>query len=205
MRFTSLLCALLLALLLQSPELAYSSPSHSENSCYERADRPDFAPPVVEVRYRTLRGYRRCRPSFFRNRGKWFQCLVERARPSRKVMQIFELSELPFSLTRGSWGNLGWARQNVFAIPSLKTHFESATLIARGLEWDEILALSSPAQLYSLLDDHNSFVYETKCVRRSRWCRRVKRRGGRFCSRSFNEQQWIPADPSYPVTLGEAP
>lgn len=176
--------------------------SKGELACFDKVDAKDFVAPVVEPRFRKLKGYRRCRPVKFDNKNEWFDCLVKRARPSRKVMQVFEIKRLPDALAYGNWGNLGWARQNVFAIPSFDTHFENATLIARGVEWDEIVEFEPSWVINFAIEDHDVYVAENKCIRRTKWCKRGKKTGRiKACVASFNERQPIPNGAIYPANL----
>lgn len=174
--------------------------SKGELACFDTVDANDFVAPVIEPRFRKLRGYRQCKPRKFKTKTDWFNCLVDRARPSRKVMQVVEIKNLPESLAYGNWGNLGWARENVFAIPSMDTHFENATLIARGVEWDEIVEGAASWIIEFALEDHDDLAWEAKCVRRTKWCRRGKKQGRlKVCFGSFNERQPIPDGSKYSV------
>lgn len=155
-----------------------------ELACFDKVDAPGFTPKEVRPRHRVLRGLRRCQLAKFSNFSGWRKCLVKRGRPSRKVAQIILDKKVGKSLAHGNFGNLGWARQNIFAIPNLETHLDNALSVARGVEADEV---NLPEWLLELVyDDHDLYVAEIRCLRQTRRCRKLKRRNG-YCEKSFNE------------------
>ena len=139
--------------------------SPGELACFEKVDAKNFVAPVVEPRVKTYRGLRGC---------KSWACLVKRARPSRKVLQVFITKKN--IRPRVNFGNLGWARQNI-AIVTDVNQITDALLIARGVENYNV---GQPEELGDLLN-HDNFVAEVKCLREAG-----------FKERSFNEVQAIP-------------
>lgn len=167
----------LLALLL-IPSIALAIPA-DEQACYDKADSKEFTAPIVAPRYKVYRGLRRCR--------SW-DCLLERVRPSRKVMQVVVAKNIPAAWARANWGNLGWARQNLALVKS-ESQIEAALLLARGIENYEIGHAADWIIEFALLD-HDNYVWENKCIRRTKQCKRA-RRNGHSCITSFNEIQDI--------------
>jgi hypothetical protein len=156
--------------------------TEQELACFAKVDALDFVPREVQPRFKIYRGTRGCNS---------FGCFVSRARPARKALQVFVLEGLHQSSTRVHFGNLGWARQNVALIPNTSTHLENALLIARGVEAREIGKVS-PWVIDVALKDHNLFVEEVLCLRKTDRCRASRRQGGQ-CEISFNEVQPVPA------------
>lgn len=175
--------------------------SKGELACFDMVDDPNFVAPQVEVRHRVLHGLRGCQRNKFEKLGDWWQCNVERARPSRKVMQMIVDRRVTPVDAWGNWANLGWARQNVFVVPNMEEYFFNATLTARGIEFDEVEALNKKQYdkfnwetLENALVFHDEVVAEFQCVRETQWCERSKKSFGKFvCAGSFNEIQQIQA------------
>ena len=155
--------------------------SPGEQACFDKVDAREYVAPVVQARYKRFVGLRGCTN---------FQCLTERARPSRKVLQVFHVKNLARSFSRGNYGNLGWARQNV-ALIRLKLQIPAALDLARGIEYKELLEGFSGEETARILKGHDEFVAEVKCIRKTKKCRRIRKDGG-FCEGSFNEAQPIP-------------
>lgn len=154
--------------------------SKGELACFDKVDAKDFVPREVKPRFRILRGERGCKGDF--------SCYVKRARPSRKVLQVFLIKRPKYA--KVNFGNLGWARQNVAIIPDDANYLENALLIARGVEWDEV-GFAPNWVIEGALEDHNLFVEEVKCIRQTRKCKKIRKEGG-LCEGSFNEVQPVP-------------
>lgn len=151
--------------------------TEQELACFDMVDAPDFIAPVVEPRFKIRRGLRGCTN---------FQCLQARARKSKKVLQVFIVDRLSPSLAKVHFGNLGWAKDNVALIPNESNYLTNALLIARGVESQNTDRREDLIERD--LRDHDRFVAEVNCLRKTDRCKAIRKNGGK-CEQSFNEVQ----------------
>lgn len=172
----------LLLTLLAVPALVFAQSlafTEQELACFEMVDDPAFVAPVVEPRFKIRRGLRGCTN---------FPCLEKRARKSASVLQVFMVEGLSPSSAKAHFGNLGWARDNVALIPNEANYLANALLIARGVESQNTSRSEEMIELD--LRDHDLFVAEVQCLRKTDRCKAIRKNGGK-CETSFNEVQLV--------------
>ena len=172
---------LLILLLIPSICFAQKLPyNDASDLCFERLKAGELNIIDVAPQFKIRRGLRQCQLKKFSKATDWRECLVERTRRSRKVLQVVLDKRIPDGLSHTSFGNLGWDNENTAAIGSVDRFLENALKIAKGVDTFNIGSKEEAGDI----EFHNEIVAEIKCIRRKGRCR--------TCETSFNEIQLIP-------------